>query len=365
MSDIKPTRFLHDMGQSIWLDNISRDLLDDGTLQRYVDELSVSGLTSNPTIFDQAFKNSSAYDTSIARGVVNERLGENLFFDLAIEDLARAADIFRPIYDRTNHVDGWVSLEVSPLLAFDTASTLRAAKELFARAGRPNFLIKIPGTPEGLGAIEQATTEGIPVNITLLFSREQYLAAADAWMRGVENRIAAGLDPDVRSVASVFISRWDAAAASQIPTARRNELGIAIAAQVHQASRFLHASPRWQRALNEGARPQRVLWASTGTKDPLAPDTLYVESLATPYTVNTMPEKTLLAFADHGKSGRPLVEDFERAVQTLDFHRDCGLDIDALGERLQKEGAASFVKSWIELMERIALKTRVGEDPAA
>ena len=359
MDEIKPTRLLHDMGQSLWLDNITRDLLDSGTLQRYVDDLSVTGLTSNPTIFDQAFRDSTAYDAAIRAGVGKGRRGEDLFFDLAIEDLARAADIFRPTYDRTNHVDGWVSLEVSPVLAYDTGSTLLAAKDLSKRASRPNILIKIPGTPQGLAAIEQATTEGIPVNVTLLFSREQYLAAADAWMRGIENRIMAGLDPDVRSVASVFVSRWDAAASSQIPTSRRNELGIAVAAQVHQASRYLHASPRWQRALNEGARPQRVLWASTGTKDPLAPDTLYIESLATPYTVNTMPEKTLLAFADHGKFGRPLVEDFERALQTLDFHRDCGLDIDALGEKLQKDGAASFVKSWGSLMERIEAKTKV------
>ena len=298
---MKATQLLHNLGQSLWLDNITRDLLTSGTLKRYIDELSVTGLTSNPTIFDHAIKNSSAYDVAIREDLAEGKSGEALFFDLALEDLTQAADLFRPIYDRTNGVDGWVSLEVSPLLAYDTASTLAAAKELHARAGRPNLLIKIPGTKEGLPAIEEAIFAGIPINVTLLFSREHYVAAAEAFLRGIERRIDAGLNPEVGSVASVFISRWDAAVAGKVPATLTNTLGIAIANRIYKASRDLLGSPRWQRIYNAGSRPQRLLWASTGTKDPKASDVLYIKALAAPFTVNTMPEGTLKALADHGE----------------------------------------------------------------
>src|SRR5205809_546930 len=282
------TRKLHELGQSIWLDNITRDLLNNGTLRRYIDELSVTGLTSNPTIFDHAIKNSTAYDAAIREKLAQGRQGEGLFFELALEDLTRAADLFRPINDRTAGVDGWVSLEVSPLLAHDTASTLGAAKGLFARAGRPNLFIKIPGTKEGLPAIEEAIFAGIPVNVTLLFSHEHYLAAADAFLRGIERRIEAGLKPGIGSVASVFVSRWDGAVMGKVPDVLRNRLGIAIAARTYKAARGLLSSPRWQRVYSSGAWPQRLLWASTGTKDPAASDVLYVRALAAPFTVNTM-----------------------------------------------------------------------------
>jgi len=354
---MKATAMLHGLGQSIWLDNITRDLLDSGTLQRYIDDLFVTGLTSNPTIFEHALNGSTAYDDAIRDGVRTGRTGEALFFDLAIDDLARAANLFRPIHQRTNGVDGWVSLEVSPLLAHDTASTLRAAKDLFARAGRPNLHIKIPGTREGLQAIEEATFAGIPVNVTLLFSCEQYLAAADAWLRGVERRIEAGLDPDIRSVGSVFVSRWDVAAAPKVPAALKNQLGVAVAGQIYTAVRALHASPRWQRAQNAGARPQRVLWASTGTKDPEASDILYVKALASPYTVNTIPEKTLLAFAEHGEVGLPLAVDGEEAEEVIARHVNVGVNIDAMAAQLQDEGAKAFVKSWTALLTRLAEKT--------
>src|SRR5262245_49671832 len=290
---MKATLTLHDEGQSIWLDNITRDLLQNGTLEHYIAELSVTGLTSNPTIFDHAIKNSSAYDAAIRQRVSAGASGEELFFELALEDLTRAADLFRPIWQRTHGVDGWVSLEVSPLIAHDTASTIAAAKALHARAARPNLLIKIPGTTEGLPAIEEAIFAGIPINVTLLFSDQQYLAAADAFMRGIERRMAAGLPPEVGSVASVFISRWDAAVKDRVPAAERNQLGIAMAKRTYKAYRMLLDSPRWQRAFNAGARPQRLLWASTGTKDPAASDILYIRALAAPFTVNTMPEATL------------------------------------------------------------------------
>ena len=357
MAKTNATLSLHQLGQSLWLDNITRDLLDSGTLQRYIDDLSVTGLTSNPTIFDQALKGSAAYDDAIRDGVRAGRTGETLFFDLALDDLTRAADLFRPVHQRTNGVDGWVSLEVSPLLARDPASTLKAAKSLFARAERPNLHIKIPGTKEGLLAIEEATFAGIPVNVTLLFSREHYLAAADAWLRGVERRIVAGLDPDVQSVASIFVSRWDVAVATKVPPSLRNQLGNAIAGQVYSAARALQASPRWQRAQNAGARPQRVLWASTGTKDPEASDLLYVRALAAPYTVNTMPEKTLLAFADHGDLGKLLAEDGRDAEEVIARFAGAGVDVGAVAAQLQDEGAGSFVKSWNELLGRIAQKT--------
>jgi transaldolase len=354
---MKATQLLHDLGQSLWLDNITRDLLDGGTLKRYIDELSVTGLTSNPTIFDHAIKNSTAYDAAIRKKIKEGKSGEALFLELALEDLTRAADLFRPIWDRTNGVDGWVSLEVSPLLAYDTASTLAAAKSLHARAGRPNVLIKIPGTTEGLPAIEEAIFAGVPVNVTLLFSREHYVAAAEAFMRGIERRITAGLKPDVGSVGSLFISRWDAAVAAKVPDALKNQLGVAIAKRTYKAARTLLGSPRWQRAYNAGARPQRPLWASTGTKDPQASDVLYVKALAAPFTVNTMPEGTLKALADHGQLGDILPADGGDCEDVLARFAKAGVDVDALAEQLQDEGAKSFVKSWNELMAVIASKS--------
>src|SRR5229473_4794583 len=353
---MKATQQLHDLGQSLWLDNITRDLLNSGTLKRYIEELSVTGLTSNPTIFDHAIKNSSAYDAPIRQKLLNGKSGENLFFELALEDITRAADMFRPIHDRTNGVDGWVSLEVSPLLAHDTASTIAAAKNLFARAGRPNLFIKIPGTQEGLPAIEEAIFAGIPINVTLLFSREHYLAAAEAFLRGIERRIAGGLNPDVGSVASVFISRWDAAVMDKVPDALRGQLGIAIAKRTYKAYRALLDSPRWQRVYNAGARPQRLLWASTGTKDPEASDVLYVKALAAPFTVNTMPEATLKALAEHGEVGALLPADGGDCEEVLAWFAKAGVDVDALAVRLQDEGAKAFVKSWDDLLAVITSK---------
>jgi len=354
---MKATETLHDRGQSLWLDNITRDLLQSGTLKRYIDELSVTGLTSNPTIFDHAIKNSSAYDAAILRKLKEGKSGEELFFELALEDLTRAADLFRPIWDRTGGVDGWVSLEVSPLLAHDTARTLAAANALHARAGRPNLLIKIPGTKEGLPAIEEAIFAGIPINVTLLFSHEHYLAAADAFLRGIERRVAAGLPSEVGSVASVFISRWDAAVNGRVPEALRNQLGIAIAKRTYKAYRTLLGSPRWQRVFNAGARPQRLLWASTGTKDPGASDVLYIRALAAPFTVNTMPEGTLKALADHGALGGILTADGGDGEEVLARFAGAGIDVDALAGQLQDEGAKSFVSSWRELMDVIVGKS--------
>jgi transaldolase len=354
---MKATETLHDRGQSLWLDNITRDLLETGTLARYVHELSVTGLTSNPTIFDHAIKNSSSYDAAIRTKVKAGKSGEDLFFELALEDLTRAADLFRPIWDRTRGVDGWVSLEVSPLLVHDTAKTLAAAKALHARAGRPNLFIKIPGTKEGLPAIEEAIFAGVPINVTLLFSSEQYLAAADAFVRGIERRLAAGLDPEVGSVGSVFISRWDAAVANRAPEGLRNQLGIAIAKRTYKAYRALLDSPRWQRVFNAGARPQRLLWASTGTKDPSASDVLYVRALAAPFTVNTMPEGTLKALADHGALGEMLPADGGDGEEVLATFANAGVNVDALAAQLQDEGAKSFVSSWRELMNVIAAKS--------
>src|SRR5437867_5868845 len=361
---MKATQVLHNLGQSIWLDNITRDLLDSGTLKRYIDELSVTGLTSNPTIFDHAIKNSSAYDTAIGDNLQNGKAGEELFFELALSDITRAAQHFRPIYEQTNGVDGWVSLEVSPLLAHDTASTLREARDLYARAARPNLFIKIPGTKEGLPAIEEAIFAGIPVNVTLLFSREQYLAAAEAFLRGVERRIDAGLNPSVASVASVFVSRWDTAVASKAPEALRNQLGIAVAMRTYQAYRSLLNSPRWQRVYNSGARPQRLLWASTGTKDPKALDILYVKALAAPFTVNTMPEGTLKALAGHTELGSILPADGGDCEEVLAQFAKAGIDVDALAVQLQDEGAKSFVKPWNELMSLTESKSAAIAAPA-
>jgi transaldolase len=353
---MKGTRLLHDAGQSLWLDNITRELLNSGTLKQYIDELSVTGLTSNPTIFDHAIKNTSAYDASIAQKHEKGMSGEPLFFELAIEDLTRAADLFFPIHEKTNGVDGWVSLEVSPLLAYDTGSTLAAAKELFARANRPNVLIKIPGTREGLPAIEEAIFAGIPINVTLLFSREQYVAAAEAYLRGIERRIEAGLNPNVGSVASVFISRWDVAVAGRVPEDLRNQLGIAIAKRTYQAASALISSHRWRRMYNLGGRPQRLLWASTGTKDPQADDILYIKALAAPFTVNTMPEGTLKALATHDSIGELLPVDGGNSEDVLKRFATAEIDVDVLAAQLQDEGAKAFVKSWQDLMSVISLK---------
>ena len=354
---MKPTGKLHDIGQSLWLDNITRELLNSGTLKRYIDDLSVTGLTSNPTIFDHAIKTSASYDEDIARNAPAEKSGEDLFFDLALADLTRAAELFQPIFARTDGVDGWVSLEVSPLLAHDTNSSLAAARDLHRRGGQPNLFIKIPGTPEGLPAIEAAIFAGIPVNVTLLFSREHYIAAAEAYLRGVERRIAARLNPAVASVASLFISRWDVAVGGKVPSELTNRLGIAIAHRTYSAYRELLASPRFQRAANAGARAQRLLWASTGTKDPKAPDTLYVKALAAPFTVNTMPEVTLNAFGDHGDVGDILEPNGGDGEKVLASFAKAGIDIDALAGQLQVEGASSFVKSWNDLMARIKSKS--------
>jgi len=362
---MKATQLLHNLGQSIWLDNITRDLLDSGTLGRYIQDLSVTGLTSNPTIFDHAIKNSAAYDAALREKLSRGKSGEALFFDLALQDLTRAAELFQPIHEQTDGVDGWVSLEVSPLLAHDTASTLAAAKDLYARAGQSNLFIKIPGTKEGLPAIEEAIFAGIPINVTLLFSREQYVAAAEAFLRGIERRIEAGLKPVVGSVASVFISRWDAAVAAKAPEALRNQLGIAIANRTYKAYRELLDSPRWQRVSNAGARPQRLLWASTGTKDPKASDVLYVKALAAPFTVNTMPEGTLKALADHGELGTILPADGGDCERVLAEFAQAGVDIDSLAARLQDEGAKSFVQSWDELMAVIASKSAILKKTAA
>jgi transaldolase len=354
---MKPTKALHELGQSLWLDNVTRLLLMSGTLQRYIEELSVTGLTSNPTIFDHAIKNSSDYDEDIARKAPSARSQEDLFFELALADLTRAAALFQPVYERTDGVDGWVSLEVSPLLAHDTARTVAAARDLHSRGAKANLLIKIPGTREGGTAIEAAIFGGVPVNVTLLFSREQYIAAAEAYLRGIERRIEAGLNPAVASVASLFVSRWDVAVSGKVPSELTNRLGIAVAQRTYKAYQELLASRRFQRAANAGARAQRLLWASTGTKDPNASDTLYVDALVAPFTVNTMPEGTLKAFGDHGKVGEVLAPDGGDCETVLAGFAKAGIDIGALATRLQEEGAASFVKSWNDLMACIASKS--------
>ena len=350
---------LHDLGQRLWLDNITRRLLTSGTLAGYISDLSVTGLTSNPTIFERAIDSDDSYDDAIRELAAQGLSGEDVFFNLALEDLTQAADLFRPLHDTSNGVDGWVSLEVSPLLANDTASTIKAARQLHARAARPNLFIKIPGTPEGLPAIEQSIADGIPVNITLLFSREHYVAAAEAYMRGIERRLAAGLDPRVASVASLFVSRWDAAVADKVPEALRNRLGIAIAMRTYKAYRDLLASERWQKLAVAGASLQRLLWASTGSKDPATSDVLYVEGLAAPDTINTVPEKTLLAFADHGRASKGLpVDEGYAEVVLAEFVRE-GIDDEALAADLQRQGTAAFAKSWGDLLYRIAAKSEI------
>jgi transaldolase len=351
------TKSLHDLGQSLWLDNITREILDNGTLRRYIDELSVTGLTSNPTIFDEAIGNTSAYDAGIRQKARAGLSGEELFVELALEDLRRAADLFRPVFDRTQGVDGWVSMEVSPLLANDTKTTIDAALRIHKQANRPNLYIKIPGTPAGVPAIEAAIFAGVPVNVTLLFSREHYLSIAEAYLRGIERRLAAGLDPRVSSVASLFVSRWDRAVSDKVPEGLRNRLGIAIAARTYRAHCDLIAGKRWRDLEAKGARKQRMLWASTGTKDPKAPAGLYVEALAAPDTIDTMPEKTLLAFAAGGTVKSVMAKDGGDAEAVLAGFAKAGMNIDTLAAQLQVEGAQSFVKSWTELMKRIADKS--------
>jgi transaldolase len=354
---MKATQQLHNLGQSLWLDNITRDLLDSGTLKRYIDELSVTGLTSNPTIFDEAIGNTEAYDQSIRAKASSALSDDALFMDVALEDLRRAADLFLPIHAATRGVDGWVSMEVSPLLAQDTEATIAAAKEIHAAIARPNCFVKIPGTPAGVLAIEEVVFAGVPVNVTLLFSRNQYIAAAEAYVRAIERRLAAGLDPRIASVASVFVSRWDKAVSEKVPQLA-NQLGIAVSGLTYRAYRDLLNSPRWQKLAARGAKPQRLLWASTGTKDPKAPDTLYIETLAAPDTVNTMPEKTLLAFADHGRVLTAMASDGKDAQAKIANFVAAGVDIEALASRLQDEGAQSFVKSWHQLLKRIADKRK-------
>jgi transaldolase len=354
---MKATESLHRLGQSLWLDNITRGLLKTGTLRRYIEELSLTGLTSNPTIFDHAIKNSSDYDDAIKGKLAQGKSGEQLFFELALEDITQAADLFRPVHDQTCGVDGWVSLEVSPLLAHDTKSTIAVAKDLHARAGRPNVLIKIPGTAEGVPAIEEAIFAGVPVNVTLLFDDQQYVAAADAFMRGIERRIDAGLKPDIGSVASIFISRWDVAVMGKVPAELNDRLGIAIAKRAYKAYLGLLGSQRWMRAYNAGARPQRLLWASTGTKDPKASDVLYVKALAAPFTVNTIPEATVKALADHGVVGDTMPADGGDSDQELERFAAAGIDIRALAAKLQDEGAKSFDSSWSDLMNVIKSKS--------
>lgn len=354
---MKTTQQLHDLGQSLWLDNITRDLLTSGTLERYISELSVTGLTSNPSIFDKAIRTSSFYDAAIRQKALAGKSGEALFFELALEDLIQAAGLFLPAHTASGGMDGWVSLEVSPLLADDTAGSIRAAAQLYEQGKCPNLFIKIPGTRAGIDAIEESIFAGVPINVTLLFSREHYLASAEAYMRGIERRIAAGLDPVVTSVASAFVSRWDVAVKDKVPEALHNRLGIAIAMQTYKAYRDLLASPRWQKLAAAGARTQRLLWGSTGTKDPAAPDTLYLDVLGAPDTINTIPEKTLFAFADHGKVSGALPLDGGDAEAVLAEFARAGVDTTALAETLQREGTQAFSKSWNDLMDCIASKS--------
>jgi transaldolase len=351
------TKTLHDLGQSLWLDNITREILDDGTLKRYIDNYSVTGLTSNPTIFDEAIGKTAAYDKGIRQKADAGLKGEDLFIELALEDLRRAADLFKPEFDRTNGIDGWVSMEVSPLLANDTKGTIDAALRIHKQANRPNLYVKIPGTPAGVPAIEEAIFAGVPINVTLLFSREQYLQVAEAYLRGIERRIAAGLDPKISSVASVFVSRWDRAVADKVPQDLVNKLGIAIMQRTYKAHCDLIGGKRWKDLEAKGARKQRMLWASTGTKDPKAPAGLYVEALAAPDTVDTMPEKTLIAFAEKGALKGVMAKDGGDAEQVLARFAAAGVNVEALAAQLQVDGASSFVKSWTELMQRITDKS--------
>lgn len=347
------TAKLHQAGVSLWLDNITRSLLDDGVLKQYIENYHVTGLTSNPTIFDQAIASTDTYHSAISQKLKTGKSEEDVFFELAIEDLSRAADLFKPVYQQSKGLDGWVSLEVSPLLAYDAKSTLAEAKRLHQQAGRDNLFIKIPGTPEGLIAVEDATFAGVPVNVTLLFSAEQYLAAAEAWLRGIERRIEAGLTADVRSVASIFISRWDKAVASKAPQELRNQLGVAVAKRSYQHYRTFLNSNRLQRAMNFGVQPQRLLWASTGTKDPALPLNFYIDSLLAPFTINTMPEKTLLAYTSGGAPDQPLAPDGDDADSIIQAFADAGINYHQLADTLQQQGADSFVASWNDLLATI------------
>jgi len=353
------TARLKRLGQSLWLDDITRELLDRGTLANYIEEWSITGLTSNPTIFDHAITHGDLYDRDIGRLLDKGLSGEALFFELAISDLSRAADLFLPVHSRTATLDGWVSLEVSPLLAHDTQGTVASAEALFAKANKPNLFIKIPGTSEGLPAIEEAIWRGVPINVTLLFSPEQYVAAADAYMRGLERRVEAGLSPDVRSVASLFVSRWDVAVAHRVPESLKNRLGLAIGKLAYKAYRDSLDSDRWLRLVNLGARPQRLLFASTGTKDPAASDTLYVDGLAAPATVNTMPQATLKATADHGAPEAVLPRGGGDGTAALSAFEEIGIGISALAAQLQNEGADAFIKSWRDLLSAIDAKSKV------
>lgn len=356
---MKATQQLHELGQSLWLDNITRVLLDSGTLQRYIDDLSVTGLTSNPTIFEQAISKSSSYDAEVRRLMKTGISGEELFFELALQDLTRAADLFAPVHERTAGVDGFVSLELSPLLAYDTNQSVASATALHAKGNRPNLFIKIPGTSKGVPAIEESIANGVAINVTLLFSCDQYLASAEAYMRGLERRVSAGLSPDVRSVASVFLSRWDGATMDKVPDALRSKLGIAIGQQVYKAYREMLDSDRWQRLANFGARPQRLLFASTGTKDPRASDVLYINALAAPNTINTIPEKTLLAFGEHGSVSSTLPRDGGDCESVLADFRNAGIDLDKLAADLQSQGAKAFDESWKKLLDAIEVKGKV------
>jgi len=358
------TRRLEDLGQSLWLDNITRGMLDDGTLRRYVDEYSITGLTSNPTIFSKAIENSDAYDDDIRERSGAGQSGEALFVELALADLRRAADTFAPTFDATDGIDGWASMEISPLLAADTAGSIEAAARIHRQGNRPNLFVKIPGTPAGIPAIEESIFAGVPINVTLLFSREQYLAAAGAYLRGIERRIAAGRDPRVDSVASLFVSRWDAAVSASAPAELRNRLGIAIAARTYRAYRELLDSRRWRGLAAAGARVQRLLWASTGTKDPGASDTLYVEALAAPDTIATVPENTLRAFAEHGRLRGALPADGGDAETVLAHFTSAGIDTGGLAATLQSDGTAAFVKSWAKLLRLIDVRSRTAADAA-
>ena len=353
------TEKLHDLGQSLWLDNISREMLDDGTLRRYMDQFSITGLTSNPTIFDKAIGNTQAYDSGILEKAMAGKSGEALFMELALEDLRRAADLFSPVFEATNSIDGWVSMELSPLLVNNTLGSIKAASLIYRAGDRRNLFVKIPGTPQGIPAIEESIFAGVPINVTLLFSTEQYLASANAYFRGIERRIAAGRSPRVACVASLFVSRWDKAINQSAPAELRNRLGIAIAQQTYRAYRELHASPRWQKLATAGAQLQRLLWASTGTKDPGASDTLYLEALAAPDTISTIPEKTLYAFAKYGHVGELMREDGGDFETVLSAFSQAGVDIFTLGDELQRDGSEGFIRSWNELIERIAVKSRL------
>jgi transaldolase len=351
---VNHTRELVELGQTLWLDNVSRPMLDDGTLARYIHDFNISGLTSNPSIFEKAIIEGNAYDETIRNSTENS--AEDVYLQLALQDLQRAAKMFAPLHRASHGADGWVSLEVSPLLADDTAATIASVADLHRRAARRNFFIKIPGTPAGARAIEESLFAGIPINVTLLFSREQYRVAAEAWMRGIERRIKADLDPRIDSVASLFVSRWDVAVNDRVSASQRNRLGLAVAKRTYRAYRDLLDSPRVQSLVRHGVRPQKLLWASTGTKDPGAPDTLYVDALAAPLTINTIPDKTLRAFAEHGKAPTLLARDGGDADRVLAEFTYAHIDLDALALKLQRDGVDAFAKSWRTLLHGIESK---------